>query len=141
MTRKPDTFASRLKRLRESAGLSAAELARLSGVSPQLLHKMESGKTQSPRLADAARLVQAMGKSLSEFDGVAHNSKVLDEPPICQRCKLPVTGAVRFPPHKRPHGQFEPGIMHEECYRLARKEMDAEAAKAYHRKRLDAPSD
>ena len=71
MTRKPDTFASRLTRLREAAGLSPAELARLSGVSPQLLHKMESGKTQSPRLADAARLALALGKSLSEFDGIS----------------------------------------------------------------------
>jgi transcriptional regulator with XRE-family HTH domain len=49
-----------LKALRESAGLSQAELARKAGVGKSQLSKYENGK-ELPKLETLARLVEALG--------------------------------------------------------------------------------
>ena len=64
MSRVPqDMFAElgrTLRHLRESAGLSQAELARRSGVGKSQLSKYESGK-ELPKLETLARLLEALG--------------------------------------------------------------------------------
>lgn len=69
MTRKPDTFASRLKALRLAAGLSAYRLAQLASISKQSLSQIEAGKSK-PSFDTVSKLCAALGKSLAEFDGV-----------------------------------------------------------------------
>jgi transcriptional regulator with XRE-family HTH domain len=65
--KKPEPFAARLKRLRESAGLSITDLADASGISRQAVHKLERGERQ-PSLATAVTLARALGKSVAAFE-------------------------------------------------------------------------
>jgi transcriptional regulator with XRE-family HTH domain len=55
---KSQSFGCNLRRLREEAGLSVAELARVAGLSRQYIHRLENGQHEPPletvtRLADA----------------------------------------------------------------------------------------
>lgn len=67
MTKTAKTFASRLRHLRESAGLSIPELAAKAFMPRQTVHHLENGVRQ-PSLDTARRLCLALGKSLAEFD-------------------------------------------------------------------------
>lgn len=65
----PDTFAARLRALREQAGLSVSELAARSGLRRQAVHMLEAGQ-RSPTLTTVQKLAEALGVSLSAFDGL-----------------------------------------------------------------------
>lgn len=66
VTRTPETFAARLTRLREAAGLSVANLADAAGLPRQTVHQLERGE-RKPMLETAAKLAQALGVDLSVF--------------------------------------------------------------------------
>ena len=63
-----------MKRLRETAGLSQAKLAALTGVSPRTLQNWEYGM-RTFDFASAARLADALGVSLDELAGRAPPTK------------------------------------------------------------------
>lgn len=60
-------FASRLRSLRESQGLSVAALAKLAGLNRQALYRLESGERE-PTLETAQKLASALGKRLRVFE-------------------------------------------------------------------------
>lgn len=63
-----DTFAARLRRLRDQAGLSVSQLAKKSGLHRQSIYKLEAGQI-APTLAAAVRLAHALGRRLSVWQG------------------------------------------------------------------------
>lgn len=65
--RDSETFAGRLIALREAAGFTSAELARLAGISKQFLHKIETGGQPDPRLSVAVRLAKALRVSVTRL--------------------------------------------------------------------------
>lgn len=54
----------RLRQLREQKGMSARQVCALAGVSPAYLSRLENGRV-SPTVASLARLVAAMGETMS----------------------------------------------------------------------------
>jgi transcriptional regulator with XRE-family HTH domain len=79
LTRKGETMAERLKRLRDAAKMTQEELAERSGTPVSSLRKYEQGKVL-PRIDHAARLAVALGCTLDELAGI-------DEPPTPKRRK------------------------------------------------------
>jgi transcriptional regulator with XRE-family HTH domain len=63
-------MGNRLKRLRETAGLSQSKLAAKAKVPVMSLRNWEQDK-RVPRLDTAARLAVAMGVSLDDLAGIA----------------------------------------------------------------------
>jgi len=77
MKREPETFAERLKRLREAAGLTQVQLAEKAGLSQPALSYLEAGDDRPGRVANRpkadtlAALATALGDgSLAIWDGV-----------------------------------------------------------------------
>lgn len=66
MPKKQPTFATRLRALREQAGISAYELARRSGVSAQMISEVQRGKAV-PGWEIACKLADGLGVSVAEF--------------------------------------------------------------------------
>jgi len=64
--KKTDVFASRLRQLREAAGLSTHALAERAGVSQAQVSLVEAGK-RSPGWAVATKLADALGVSVADF--------------------------------------------------------------------------
>jgi transcriptional regulator with XRE-family HTH domain len=64
-TEEPDDgqVGLRLRRMRESKAIPAKDVARVAGVSPAYLSRLENGKA-SPTVATLSRLVQAMGETI-----------------------------------------------------------------------------
>lgn len=60
-------FGEKLRRVRTMQGMSAAELARQTGVTRQEISRYEAGD-RSPRYETLVKLAEALGVSLSEFD-------------------------------------------------------------------------
>ncbi len=60
------TFATRLRALRQAAGLSAYRLAQLSGLSKTALSKLESGQC-APKFSTACLLAKALAVPLTAF--------------------------------------------------------------------------
>ena len=65
-----ETFAARLKRLRERAGLSQPKLAAAADVPVATLRTWEQGRRE-PLLSAAVKLATALGVSLDELAGRA----------------------------------------------------------------------
>ena len=65
---KTPSIASRLRTLRESAGLSIQQLAERAGISRQAVQHLETGKRTNPAIDTVRKLAKALGKSLAEFD-------------------------------------------------------------------------
>jgi len=59
-------FAARLKELREAAGLSQKELAKLMGLSQQAIALWENGQ-RDPSWPKAVALAEALGVDVGEF--------------------------------------------------------------------------
>jgi transcriptional regulator with XRE-family HTH domain len=59
MTRN-ETFANRLRRLREERGLTIAALAASAKTTPRVLRYLESGRTKSPALLVGLRLARCL---------------------------------------------------------------------------------
>src|SRR3954453_17895157 len=64
----PVQFGEIIRRLRQEAGLSQAELASAAGVHLRQIHRYESGE-QQPALGVAHRLAVALGVTLDELAG------------------------------------------------------------------------
>jgi DNA-binding XRE family transcriptional regulator len=54
----------RVRKLREGAGLTQAELARKMGVSQQTISRLESGEVDNPTVATLERIARATGHQL-----------------------------------------------------------------------------
>jgi XRE family transcriptional regulator, regulator of sulfur utilization len=65
--RVPGRFAQTLARLRSTARLSREELARRAGVSVDLVHSLEQGRTANPTLRTLLRLADALGVTVGEL--------------------------------------------------------------------------
>jgi transcriptional regulator with XRE-family HTH domain len=63
----PDTFAARLRSLREKAGLSIPQLSAAAGLPRQTVHKLERGERR-PSLETARLLAAALGVRLRAFE-------------------------------------------------------------------------
>jgi XRE family aerobic/anaerobic benzoate catabolism transcriptional regulator len=60
-------IANKIKKLRESAGLSSKDLAENSGLSPAYISKIESGSTLSISLTTSKKIAYGLGLSLKDF--------------------------------------------------------------------------
>lgn len=56
-----------MARLREAAGLSQLDLARLSGIDQSTISNIENGVVRDPRISTVQRLAQALGASIDEL--------------------------------------------------------------------------
>lgn len=63
------TLGERLKRLRQSQGLSQSELARRSQTKQATISRLESGRMQDVETATARRLARALGTSVDYLIG------------------------------------------------------------------------
>ncbi len=76
------TFAERLRRLRDKAGLSEARLAKASGVSFGALHDYGQGR-RMPSFVAVVRISRALGTSCEAFadcDDVQADEEIAPEP-------------------------------------------------------------
>lgn len=64
-----ETFAERLKRLREREGLTKYRLSKLSGIDIAYLSQLEGGHIGNPRIDTMLALSRGMGVSLAEMAG------------------------------------------------------------------------
>ena len=62
-----DTFAARLKNLRERAGLSQYRLAQLAGMRSQQVNHLEAGKRRDPAWSTVQKLARALAVSTEEL--------------------------------------------------------------------------
>ena len=62
-------FGTRLKELRESAGLTVYALAKRAKLTQINIHRIENGE-RDPAWATAVKLAEALGVSLAEFDAL-----------------------------------------------------------------------
>ena len=85
-----DGFASRLKRIRESVGLSLAEVAARAGISKTYLWELEKDEAgeKSPSLDVAKRLVAALGVGLLDLVGGDDDKHKIREQLIRRACVL-----------------------------------------------------
>ena len=63
------TLGERVKRLRQSQGLSQSELARRCQVTQAAISRLESGRMQDIQTAIARRLARALGTSVDHLIG------------------------------------------------------------------------
>lgn len=56
-----ENVGQRIKRLRESRGLSAAQLARLASTTVNAIFKIEGGYTKAPEFVAGLRMARALG--------------------------------------------------------------------------------
>lgn len=66
MSKASGGFAATLKTLRESAGLTLADLGDAAGLSRQRVHQLEAG-THRPRWDEAQAIAAALGVSTDTF--------------------------------------------------------------------------
>lgn len=64
-----NTFAARLKRLREAAGLTQQQLADAAGLAQGAVADLERGRRPDPRLSTALALAGALGVSVERLGG------------------------------------------------------------------------
>ena len=62
-----ESFGQIVKRLREAAGLTGAQLATKAGVSRQFIQKLESGTQNDPKFTVVCRLADALGVAVEEL--------------------------------------------------------------------------
>lgn len=67
MPRKPDNLAERLRRLRDAAGLSPAQVADAAGIARAVYSRLESG-LREPSWRTLRKVAKALKISLGEFD-------------------------------------------------------------------------
>lgn len=58
-----------MRRARQKAGMTAAKLAELSGVSRETIHALECGRVRYGRLDNIMLLADALGLSIDEYVG------------------------------------------------------------------------
>ena len=63
---KPDTFAGRLRKLREAARMSTQELGEAAGIGREAVWRLESGR-RSPSWETVQALAEALGVPTDEF--------------------------------------------------------------------------
>ena len=70
MTKQTNTFAERLRSLREMSGLTQSELARKAGCQPSSIAHMEAGRRE-PSLENLTKIVKALGVTADVLLGTA----------------------------------------------------------------------
>jgi transcriptional regulator with XRE-family HTH domain len=84
MPQSPDLFAERLRREREKAGMSLAQLSQATGISKPYLVKLEN-ESGNPSLDLLARLAEALDITVADLVGGPRfqvDDDALDVPPI-----------------------------------------------------------
>lgn len=69
MAKKYEPLASRVKRLREAAGLSQMGLAVKAGLSLSMIAQVEQGQKVDPRVSTLRAIAEALGATLDELAG------------------------------------------------------------------------
>jgi transcriptional regulator with XRE-family HTH domain len=64
----PSSFAARLRQLRKRTGISAYRLAKMSGLSPQAVNRLEAGERE-PTWNTVQRLADVLSVSTEDFRG------------------------------------------------------------------------
>ena len=67
--RKTETVGARIKRYREEAGLSPADIAELTGLSRSYISELETGTAQNPSADKLYALAKALGVAMSDILG------------------------------------------------------------------------
>jgi transcriptional regulator with XRE-family HTH domain len=102
-------FAARLKRLREEAGLSQAELAAAAGMNRFGVAKLEQGQ-RSPAWETVLALARALGVSCEAFVGEANEGAgAAGKPPGAARAGRSHQGATREPSGEKKPAAERPG--------------------------------
>jgi transcriptional regulator with XRE-family HTH domain len=57
------------REIREKAGLTQSDLARISGIAANMISRIEAGDRENPQFATVARLARALGASLDYIAG------------------------------------------------------------------------
>lgn len=57
-----------VRKLRTSAGMTLEQLSRVSGVSVQVINRLETGRTRDPKTATLTRLAQALNPTWTAND-------------------------------------------------------------------------
>jgi XRE family transcriptional regulator of biofilm formation len=70
-----------IQRMRIEAGMSVAELARLSGISRGYLHSIENGETQNPSAEVLHNIASRLDTSITELMGVNKKTLTNQVPP------------------------------------------------------------
>lgn len=71
----------RIKTTRRAKGLTAAELARKTGVTENAIRKLESGDSKEPRFTTAMRIADALGVAPNFISGHAHATRRMGSAP------------------------------------------------------------
>lgn len=67
VTKEQDSFAVRLKKLREAAKLSQKELAERAGVSVSIVFQSEQGQRIDPKMSTLVKLARALGVGVEQL--------------------------------------------------------------------------
>lgn len=67
MSRKKESFGSRVRAVREGKGMSQREVAEASGMTYQALAKIERGATSNPTLDTIRSIADALGVKAGEL--------------------------------------------------------------------------
>lgn len=67
------SFASQLRKLRESKGWSQYRLAKEAGLSRPAITAIEDGINESPRFSTVEKLADALGVTVNEFRTISKN--------------------------------------------------------------------
>jgi transcriptional regulator with XRE-family HTH domain len=103
------TFAVKLKQLREAAGISQLELATRAGMNQFTVAKLEQGQRE-PSLQTAQALARALGVSLSAFDGVVFGDARPDQSAAKPKPGRPRKGARAASDQGGPSGEETPAV-------------------------------
>jgi transcriptional regulator with XRE-family HTH domain len=101
------TFAGKLKQLRESAGISQLELATRAGMNQFTVAKLEQGQRE-PSLETAQALARALGVSLSAFDAVVFGEASPEESAARPKPGRPRKGVRAAPDQGGPSAEEPP---------------------------------
>ena len=104
----PTRFGRRLKRLRERAGLSIAQLSARSGVPRTSLHGVENGTREGLSTESSARIARAMGISIDRLVGDAFDDVLDEEPRRAATIAYAALDRLRW----QPSGNGRLGIQH-----------------------------
>lgn len=86
MAKRRETFADRLRTLREAAGVTQYRLSQLSGVSKQTISRLELDETQ-PSWETVQALARGLGVEVTEF--VTQPEEVLEPVPARPKGRPP----------------------------------------------------
>jgi transcriptional regulator with XRE-family HTH domain len=97
-----ETFADRLKSLRERTGVSQYRLAQLAGLAKQTVSRLELGQIR-PSWETVQALARGLGVEVGAF--VTDQGAPAEQPPPAKPRGRPRKAGTEAPPAKKPRGR------------------------------------